>query len=82
VPATVYARPGRALIALGSWAPEPVHVSLQVNWEALGLDPTGCRLMAPPIKRFQRAARFDPAGRIPVPAGKGWLLILHTERQP
>jgi hypothetical protein len=74
--ATVYAREGKALISIGSWAPEDVSVRLNIDWGALGIDPAGAVLTAPEMSGFQHAARFEPAAPIPVPKGKGWLLIL------
>jgi hypothetical protein len=74
--ATVYAGKGKALISIGSWAPEDVSVRLSTDWRSLDIDPDGATLTAPEMGGFQHAARFDPAAPIPVPKGKGWLLIL------
>ncbi|MGB2906842.1 MAG: glycoside hydrolase domain-containing protein [Candidatus Aminicenantaceae bacterium] len=74
--ATVYVRADRALISLASWAGKDVRVKLMIDWEALGLDPDRMVLTAPHIPDFQEAARFGPQDSIPVPAGRGWLLIL------
>jgi hypothetical protein len=72
--ATVYAKPGRALIALASWAPEPAECRLAIDWRALGLDPSAARLRAPAIPDFQAARDFAPGEPIPVAPGRGWLL--------
>jgi hypothetical protein len=73
--ATVYARPGRALIAVASWAPERVAIKLDVDWAALGLDPHLARLTAPAVKDFQDAALFAPGDEIPIEPGRGWMLV-------
>jgi hypothetical protein len=73
---TVYAGKGKALISIGSWAPQDISVSLSIDWGALGIDPAGAMLTAPEVSGFQRAARFKPGAPIPVPKGKGWLLAL------
>ena len=78
--ATVYRKKGKALIALASWAKEHVQVCLQVNWNALGISPQRCRITAPPVHGFQPFATFSPDQPIPVPAGKGWLLIVSEQR--
>ena len=52
------------------------RVRLQIDWEALGLDPATQTLTAPAVDHFQRAATFAPGEPIPVEAGKGWVLIL------
>lgn len=78
--ATVYRKPGKALIALASWAKEDVQVRLQIDWQALGLRPDRCRLAAPLVLHVQPPATFSPDQPIPVPAGKGWLLVLEEEQ--
>jgi hypothetical protein len=74
--ATVYAAPGRAMVALASWAPERVAVKLTVDWAALGVDPQHAALRAPAIADFQPAATFAPSDAIALEPGKGWLLII------
>ncbi|NSW79118.1 MAG: hypothetical protein HPY54_08805 [Chthonomonadetes bacterium] len=76
--ATVYRREGRSLIALASWAKQDVQVRLQVDWNALGIRPERCRITAPAIPHVQPFARFSSNEPIPVPTGKGWLLILEN----
>ena len=74
--ATVYRRKGKALIALASWAKGDVKTTLAIDWKALGLDPAKARLTAPAIAGFQDAATFAPTDAIPVPQGRGWLLLI------
>jgi hypothetical protein len=65
-----------ALIALASWAGEPVDVRLAIDWKKLGLDPKSAKLVAPAIDKFQEAAEFGPGDPIRVDPGKGLLLVL------
>jgi hypothetical protein len=76
VPVTVYIRPGAALVAIASWAPEPVAVRLSIDWDALGVDPARARLVAVASDGFQAAAAFAPVDPIPVEPGRGWMLEL------
>jgi hypothetical protein len=76
VPATAYVKKETALVALASWASEPVKCRLNIEWDALGLDRLKVRLFAPGIPGFQPEASFAPDEPIPVEPGKGWLLIL------
>ena len=69
-------RGASALIALASWAKDPVEVRLTIDWKKLGLDPKKARLSAPAIDKFQDAAEFKPGDAIRVEPGKGWLLLL------
>jgi hypothetical protein len=69
------ARPS-ALVALASWAKEPVDVKLAVDWKKLGLDPKKAILLAPAIDKFQAGTEFKPGDPIRVEPGKGLLLLL------
>jgi hypothetical protein len=73
--ATAYVKNGTALIALASWATNSVTVRLQIDGAAMGFDPAKMNLYAPPIRGFQAEAQFKPGDGIPVPPGKGWLLL-------
>ena len=74
--ATTYQRPGRALVAVASWAKDTVSVRLRVDWRALGLDSARVRFEAAAIDSFQPRATFAPGELIPVAPGRGWLLQL------
>ena len=74
--ATSYVRDGKTMVALASWAPQPVDVVLSIDWLALGIDPSKATITAPAIQGFQPAASFTPAGPIRMEPGKGWLLVV------
>ncbi|RYZ51607.1 MAG: hypothetical protein EOP49_11285 [Sphingobacteriales bacterium] len=74
--ATVYQQPGRAMIALASWAEQDTVVRLKIDWKALGIDPSKAKLRAPGIKGFQEEKVFGVNEEIVVERGKGWLLIV------
>ena len=76
VPATAYAKPGKTLVALASWAPEKTEVRLQIDWQALGLDGSKARLVAPEIKDFQPAKTWRADEPITVEPKRGWLIYL------
>lgn len=76
--ATVYVKHDKALIAIASWAPEPVNCRLRFDWDYLGLPAETARLSAPYIEQFQDSATFAPTDPIPVEPGKGWLLVLSS----
>lgn len=76
VPVTIYKKKGAVMIAIASWAREPVKVHLNIDWEALGIDPSKATLTAAAIDKFQKAASFDLEQAIEVRPGKGWLLEL------
>jgi hypothetical protein len=79
--ATVYVKKGSALVALASWANEPVECRLNIDWNELGIDPQKATLFAPAIDDFQPQAAFRPGDPISVEPAKGWLLVLKEQRE-
>ena len=75
--ATVYEKNGSALIALASWADGPARIELDIDWEALGLDPAKVKMVAPSVKDFQEETEFTVGESFQVPAGKGYLIIVN-----
>jgi len=75
--ATAYVKKGeKTMAAIASWAKEDVKCKISIDWKFLGLDAKKARLTAPAVKDFQPAAVFNPYADIPIPRGKGWLLII------
>jgi len=74
--ATTYLRPGKAMVALASWARDTVDVTPAIDWRALGIDSATARIRAPAIENFQAARTVRPGEPIAVPPGKGWLLVI------
>merc|ERR1719356_381822 len=71
VKCTVYAKPDRALIALASFGPSHVVVTLRFDWGMLGLDPAGMRLRAPMLQPMQPEGQTWAVGdTIAVPAAQ------------
>ena len=76
IPATAFQKPGAALISVASWAPEDTTVTLNIDWQKLGIDPAHATIEAPAIANFQPARKFALDEPIPVEKGKGWILII------
>ncbi|GAB3421384.1 glycoside hydrolase domain-containing protein [Niabella aquatica] len=74
--ATVYKKPGAALISIASWADSNVNIKLDINWSGLGINPSKVTIIAPAIDNFQPAKTFMAGEEIPVEKNKGWLLII------
>ncbi|MBI2929018.1 MAG: hypothetical protein HYY24_25420 [Verrucomicrobia bacterium] len=76
--ATAYVKPRKTLISLASWAKdkEAARVRLRIAWQALGMPREKAVLRAPAIPGFQAARTFQPDDEIPVPHGRGWLLVM------
>ena len=72
--ATVYKKPGAALVSIASWAQTDTTVQLKIDWKSLGIDPAKAKIVAPEVSNFQSARSFGKDELIPVQKGKGWLL--------
>jgi hypothetical protein len=80
--ATVYRNQGRTVVALGNWSGRSCSVPLQVDGPALGLDLSRATLYAPAVAGVQAEALYRPGEAIPLPAGRGLILVLdETARQ-
>jgi len=72
--ATTYVRDGKALVALASWSDRDRVLSLDVDWQALGV-PAGSPAVAPPVAGLQDGGPVDLSA-VRVPAGQGlWLVV-------
>jgi len=78
--ATAYVKPGKTLVSIGSWAKEVSSVRLEIDWEALGIDPVKAVLYAPPVENFQPEACWQPQEAIPVRPLQGWLIVITTDK--
>lgn len=74
--ATIYKKEKSTLIALASWAKGDVNVKLNIDWKALGIDPSKATLTAPGVKNFQEAKTFTINDEIPVAPRKGWMIVV------
>lgn len=74
--ATTYVRPGRALIAIGSWASDTARVQLTIDWKALGIDPAKATVTEPAIADFQPGATINSGHPILIAPAKGALLVI------
>jgi len=74
--ATVYQKPGAALVSLASWAEQDTTVQLKIDWTRLGIDPAKATITAPEMKNFQPGRTFRVDEAVPVQKGRGWLLVI------
>lgn len=74
--ATTWSKPGKAMVALGSWNAEDTTLTLSIDWRLLGLDSSKAVLRAPAIRGFQEAGEWGPGSPIRIPAKKGLLLVV------
>lgn len=76
IPATTFVKNGKAMIAIASWAEKDSNVTLQIDWNKLGINPDNVQLSAPAIEGFQEYFSLSPKDKIKVPKNKGYIFIL------
>jgi hypothetical protein len=76
VKATVYLKPDKMLVALGNFSDQNQEIQLNIDWKALGWDPSKVKMFAPGIENFQQAREFKVTDKIPVEPRKGWLIYI------
>lgn len=82
VKASVWMRPGAALVSLGNFGKSPARdLALEVDWKRLGLDPEKTFWSAPALAGMQPAALLK-AERLPALPAFGGLVILLSETAP
>ena len=77
--ATVYKRNGTAMVSIASWAKEDVNITLNIDWQKLGIDPAKAVISATEMNHFQPAKTFRTDEAIPVARNKGWLLVIKSK---
>ena len=74
--ATAYVKADQTIIAIANWTDADTRCFVYIDWKKIGLSPQAITCYAPAIEHFQPEKQFDLTKRIPVPAGKGWLLVI------
>ena len=74
--ATAYVKAGKTLVALASWANQPVDVQITIDWNAIGLLQTQATITAPAITDIQTATQFQVGQAIHIEPGEGWILSI------
>ena len=78
--ATSYILPEKTLIALASWESQDREVTLQIDWQALGLaGDNNTRLHIPRVEGLQEEADLPAGSAVTVPAEQGLFVILEQK---
>ncbi|WP_233164752.1 glycoside hydrolase domain-containing protein [Pedobacter sp. ASV28] len=77
--ATVYKKPGAALVAIASWASQDEKITLNIDWKKLGIDPAKAVLSIPEVTNFQQGSTPDLKSEIAIDKGKGLLLVIREK---
>ena len=76
VKATAYVKDDATLVSIGNFSGKDKTVLLDIDWKALGLDPSNANLTAPRIENFQEETVFNHNSRITVKSKEGWLIVI------
>jgi len=76
VKVTAFVKDGKTLLSIGNYSDQDRSVKIDLDWEALGLDPAACVLRAPEVEDFQNACTWKPGDSIPVAPRRGWLIYV------
>lgn len=79
VKATTYVKPDQVLISIGNFDTEEKGVKLDIDWDALSINPQNAILAAPEVEEFQEASSYDIKDEISIKSKEGLLLILREK---
>lgn len=79
VKATVFKKQGKVLISIASWASASTSVTLNIDWQALGLNPARVEVMAPAIEGMQAQQGLNINEPLSTEKGKGIILIIQEK---
>ena len=76
VKATAFVKDGGVLIAVGNFSWKKQSVALDIDWKALGLDPSKVEISIPEIEEFQSAQKLTPTSRISIDVKRGVVVLV------
>ena len=79
VKVTAYRKPGKVLLSIGNYSDETKEVTLNFDWEQLGLASPNITLVAPEVKDMQPSSQWETDDLIRVQPRKGWLIYLQEK---
>ena len=82
VKATAYVHRGECVaIAVASWAEKKVDVRIDLDWEAVDLDPDRVTVSVPAIDFFQDELDSVSLDSVPVHPDSGWIIVVESDGQ-
>lgn len=76
VKVTTYVKKDSVLLSIGNFSDLPKTVSLDIDFEKLGMDKENIRLYAPAIQDFQQKKSWSHGEGVRVDGKKGWIIYL------
>jgi len=78
--ASVYQGDGESVISVANWTDKPQKVSLDVDFNALGINPSSAEILIPGIKDFQDARNIINLKALSLEGKKGLLVIIKNKK--
>ncbi len=78
--ASVYQGDGESIISVANWTDKPQKVSLDVDFNALGINPSSAEILIPGIKDFQDARNIINLKALSLEGKKGLLVIIKNKK--
>ena len=76
VKASVFKGEKEIIIAVANWTKEEQVTSVVIDWDALGYDPSKCRISIPFVKDFQEEQPLQSLSSLAVPGKKGYMIVV------
>ncbi len=76
IKASIYKGRIESIIAVANWTDQDQETSIEINWQKLGIDPSGYDLLIPEIKDYQLEQGPVSLNKLIIPAKKGFMILL------
>lgn len=76
---TTYLKDDKVLIAIGSWSDKDEYVTLNIDWDKLGISKADVKMHSPAIDFMQTAQAFTIGQRVKVPKTEGLILVIENK---
>jgi len=79
VRATLYKGRGESIVSLANWTDHASEVSLEIDWEKLGIDQKQVNIYMPEIENFQKEQKGVTLEKIVVSGKEGYLIVINNK---
>jgi len=76
---TAYLKDEKVLIAIGSWSDKDEYVTLNIDWNKLGIDKASVKMYSPAVDFMQTEQAFTIGQRVKVPKAEGLILVIENK---
>ncbi|MBQ7256950.1 MAG: hypothetical protein IJS60_04585 [Abditibacteriota bacterium] len=73
---TCYKKEKECLVAVASWSDKDENITLNIDFDKLGIDKNKATITIPPIQGYQEAGSFEIFDKITIPKEGGYLMVI------